>query len=291
VVQPHRSDGNQRLYSEADVERLTLLKQATDAGHRISHISTLPTEELRDLIAQIAPLEHRPPRPATPSELALADGFLGIALAAIQQFDNRWLKTALEQASAQLPAPVFLQDLLVPLLHRIGDLWAEGGLHPAHEHAATAVVRGFLDNMRHSQEIKPGAPVIVMTTLAHEFHELGALLASAIAAGHGWDVTYLGPNLPAEDIALVARQKDARAVGLSIVNPEIGSSVREELHKLRRHLGPGRPIIVGGQGSSSVSETVTEIEAVRVENLIGLLQVLDSLRAANDVAPAGKLSH
>ena len=277
VVRPRRSGGNQRLYTDADIERLGLLKQATENGHRIAQIADISTSELSVLVAEIAALPPAPPRPATPGEVALADGFLNVALAAIQQLDMRWLRTSLQQASARLAAPVFMQELLVPLLHRIGDLWAEVGLQIAHEHAASAVVRAFVDDMRAKFDSAHGAPAIVLTTLAGELHEMGALLATATAAGDGWDVTYLGPNLPSEQIALVARQKGARAIGLSVVLPEDAAALAEELHKLRRHVGPGISIIVGGRGAETVSEAVDEIAAIQVSDLQGLRQVLRTL--------------
>jgi len=290
VVSPGRSRGNQRLYSEADIVRLGLLKQATENGHRIAHIADLSTSALHDLVAAVATQPPSLPRPATPSEVALADGFLNVALAAIQQLDARWLRTSLQQASSRLTGPVFWQELLVPLLHRIGDLWAEGGLQVAHEHAASAVVRAFLDNMRATFETAQGAPTIVMTTLSGELHEMGALLATATAAGDGWDVIYLGPNLPSEQIALVARQKDARAIGLSVVLPEDEAALAEELDKLRRHVGAGIPIIVGGRGAVIVSEALDEIDAIQVADLQEFRQVLGALLLVTE-EPASAGSH
>jgi DNA-binding transcriptional MerR regulator/methylmalonyl-CoA mutase cobalamin-binding subunit len=277
VVNPARSDGNQRLYSDADIERLGLLKRATEGGHRIAHISDLSTPELAKLVTELAPVTPSPLRSATPSEMALADSFLNVALAAIQQLNTQWLRTSLQQASSRLAAPVFMQDLLVPLLDRVGDLWQEGGLQVAHEHAASAVIRAFIDDMRAEFEVTAGAPSVVMTTLAGELHELGALIATATAASDGWDVTYLGPNLPAEQIALVARQKGSRAIGLSIVLPEDDESLAEELHMLRRHVGTGISIIVGGRGASAASAALEEIDAIQAADLRELRQILSRL--------------
>jgi len=153
-------------------------------------------------------------------------------------------------------------------------LWEEGGLQAAHEHAASAVVRAFVDDMMSALEVTTGAPAIVMTTLAGELHELGTLLAAATAAGDGWDVAYLGPNLPAEQIALVARQKGARAIGLSLVFPENEAALGDELSRLRRHIGPGIAIIAGGRGVATVSETLDDIDAIRVADLQELRQIL-----------------
>ena len=138
-------------------------------------------------------------------------------------------------------------------------------------------MRTFVDDLRTAFEIDPGAPGIVMATLAGELHEMGALLATATAASDGWDVTYLGPNLPAEQIALVARQKAARAIGLSIVLPTDEAALDEELRKLRRHVSAGITVIVGGRGASKVSAALGDIDAIQVADLQQLRQVLRTL--------------
>src|SRR3984957_14161824 len=49
-VEPIRTAGGQRLYSDADLERLRLLSQATAAGRSISRIAGLPVAELAQLV-------------------------------------------------------------------------------------------------------------------------------------------------------------------------------------------------------------------------------------------------
>lgn len=46
VVGPHVSEGRQRLYSAADIRRLTLIKQLVDMGHAIGTIASLDTDAL-----------------------------------------------------------------------------------------------------------------------------------------------------------------------------------------------------------------------------------------------------
>lgn len=47
VVSPARSSGNSRLYSRQDIERLSLLKLAVDAGHAIGTVANLTDDQLR----------------------------------------------------------------------------------------------------------------------------------------------------------------------------------------------------------------------------------------------------
>ena len=105
--------------------------------------------------------------------------------------------------------------MVAPLAQSIGDLWRDGTITAAHEHFASAVIRIFLGHSAKPFAGTEGAPVLVVATPAGQVHELGALLVCAAAANIGWQVTYLGSSLPAEEIAGAARQNRARAVRFS----------------------------------------------------------------------------
>lgn len=75
VIGPRLSEGRQRLYSMADIRRLTTIKQLVDLGHPIGTIAALGTEEL--LAMQAATWSLHDTRPARTddderSELSIA---------------------------------------------------------------------------------------------------------------------------------------------------------------------------------------------------------------------------
>ena len=53
VVDPTRTEGGQRLYSDEDVRRLSLLRQAVEEGRSISQVVELTTEELQGLVMEV----------------------------------------------------------------------------------------------------------------------------------------------------------------------------------------------------------------------------------------------
>jgi methylmalonyl-CoA mutase cobalamin-binding subunit len=78
-----------------------------------------------------------------------------------------------------------------------------------------------------------------------------------VAEESGWDVYYLGPNLPAEEIAAAVRQLGARAVALSIIYRD-GDHVGDELLRLRGMVG-STPIFVGGRASDTLCSRLADI--------------------------------
>ena len=61
AVEPKRTDTNRRLYSDEDIERLTLLRRATLDGESIGQIAGLGTEELKALVRTSAPSQSTGP--------------------------------------------------------------------------------------------------------------------------------------------------------------------------------------------------------------------------------------
>ncbi|MBK8006463.1 MAG: MerR family transcriptional regulator [Gemmatimonadetes bacterium] len=203
VVAPERSAGGQRLYSDADIERLRLLGTATQAGRNISQLVALPNDQLLDLIRadQEAERRTRPAGVGLVSGVMAEEGDLAVArlMEAVEALDGPALEGGLRQAVATFGMHGAIDAVIHPLLVEIGERWHDGDLPPQHEHFATATVRRVLDGLVH--ELSVGAatrPRILVATPAGQRHELGALLVAATAAALGWRVTYLGHRPPRE---------------------------------------------------------------------------------------------
>ncbi len=282
AVAPGRSDTRRRFYSDEDVERLLLLRRVVSSGRGISQVAGLSNEELEALVESDAPAG---PQTAVPPQFVRdagddpAEAFLTRCLGAAQRLDVQELTIEIERASVAFSRTRLIESFLVPLMQRIGDLWHQGTLRPLHEHMASAVVRSFLGPLYSFQQSEPSAPHMVVTTPSRQHHELGALMAAASAAGEGWQVTYLGPELPSEEIAAAAVQKGARAVALSLTYPPDDPLLRDDLRRLRRLLGSHTTILVGGRAAPAYASVLSEIGALRLESLAELRQHLQSLRS------------
>ncbi len=265
VVAPARTDTGRRRYSDLDVERLRLLQRLTTAGHRIGDVASLPLEELRSLAAELPPAPvGAPPRStgaAPPRAAVTATMLLDQALAAVASLQPGALEQVLEQATIHLSRPALRQELIQPLMQRVGEMWCEGSLRIAHEHMASTIVQAFLAAANASRVPAAGSPLLVVAAPLRNRHELGAMLAASLALELGWEVLYLGADLPAEEIALAAGQRGARAVFLSLIYPPADAAVVAQLELLRRLLGPAAAILAGGGAAASYSKTLAGIGA------------------------------
>lgn len=258
AVTPSRSDGGHRLYSDADIERLRLIKDAMAGGRRIGDVASLPTEEIARLVSEDAAQQQLVAPAATDNEDAAQ--LLADAIAAVRRADQGTLRVILSRALFTRTPERFTTDIATPFMYELGELWHRGELTPAHEHAASEVMRRLMHDMLGMLPPPDGAPRLVVATLTGQRHEIGALFAATAAALDGWRVTYLGSDLPGPDIARVALDMGARAVALSITtaNPALA----DELSLLRKRLGTAVPILVGGQQAEAVAGAVRQVDIV-----------------------------
>jgi DNA-binding transcriptional MerR regulator/methylmalonyl-CoA mutase cobalamin-binding subunit len=281
AVKPVRTGTNRRLYSEDQIERLTLLRDITRSGHSIGHVAKLSTARLKALAAE-APGGNGS-APGAPAG-APAPSFLEECMGAVKNLDSRALDEALGRAETALGGQGLLQRVIAPLAERIGDLWRDGTITAAHEHFASVVIRIFLGHAARPFAGADGAPVLVAATPSGQLHELGALLAAATAANLGWRVTYLGASLPAAEIAGAARQQRARAVALSLVYPEDDPGLEVELSRLRQLLPPDVVLLAGGRARAAYRDALDKIGARKIEDLAHLCSTLDDLRKPSKTA-------
>ncbi len=271
VVVPTRSEGGQRLYSDEDLERLTLLHGLTADGAAISQVARLPLAELRRLAL------------ARPAHEAATDGedlaaARTAALEAAQALDAARLRRMLERGAVVLGVPTLLEEVVGPLLVQIGELWHAGRMTIAQEHFATAVVRRMLGWIFEMAQPDTSAPVLLSATPEGQIHEGGALLAAATAAGAGWRVIYLGAALPAAEIARAAAGTAARVVALSLVYPAALPETAREIRALRAALPAGTILLVGGSAAPGYAEEIAEAGGQVIADLPGLRAALHTLR-------------
>ena len=271
VVEPTRSEGGQRLYSDADVERLLRLRLLSEAGRSISLVAGLDDDAaealLREDQAQAAPA------PADAGGRTSAPGrMVDAAFGLVMALDGDGLEALLRRSAVTLGAYPFLEEVVAVLLHRVGSAWTRRELGPAHEHMCTSVVERVLGWLADPSSVPPGSPRLVVATLPGERHGLGARLVAAAAGLEGWHVTHLGVDLPARDIAGAAHSLGARAVAVSVVNAEAAAHAGAGIAELKDALPQGTAILVGGGAARRVGALPDGAEVVQ-----GMAELRDAL--------------
>ncbi len=267
AVEPLRSGGNHRRYSEAQVRRLWLLRTAQSTGSSIAEIARMSDEELESLVTSIGE--------------ARGQGVAATVVAcndAVDRLDPWCLTDTLRTAIGAYGYVAVVDGVLGPVMRRVGDRWQAGQCGPEHEHLASATFRTFLGAALTSQTAPPSSPTLVAATFESEHHEFGTLAAAVVAGVEGWRVAYLGPNSPPDGIAHVAAAHAASAIAIGMTCELEDDYLRRALAELeaRREVAP--PIICGGIGAARARTLITSRGAMVVASVRELAQRLNEVR-------------
>ena len=277
AVSPTRSGGRQRLYTEDDVVRLSLLQRATSAGHSIGEIAKLGADALKDLVG------HGLPRDLERRDLAAS--VLDESLTATEAFDSVALEQTLKRVVLSLGAERFVDEIVGAFLREVGDRWHAGTLSPAHEHMASHVVRRVLEWLGDAYDPGPRAPRIVVATPAGEMHELGAMVVAAAALSEGWRTIYLGPNLPSDEIAAAAARSGAELVALSVVYSD-DHRTAEEVRRTARALPKNVGLLLGGAAVEKLDVGGRRTDVQVIGDVVGFRRELRERMRSREARPA-----
>lgn len=263
AVRPERAETGRRLYSDKDVERLKLIRQAVDAGRSVSSVAQLSDDDLIQLVEEdreIAGGDKRVARIET-SGVDVVD----TCFAAVGSMDAQTLYSSLNRATLRFDTAGLIDEVIAPLLYRIGDSWRAERLSPRHEHMASSVVRTILTQLQ-ARVQHTGPRTIVLGTPPGQLHDLGIQFVAALAVSEGWMVVNLGADIPAPDIAAASQEVGAGIVALSIVHPLNDPRVEEALAYLGEHLGRDIQLVVGGQGVEAYQSSIEKAGGVTLRS-------------------------
>ncbi|MDA7617904.1 MAG: cobalamin B12-binding domain-containing protein [Verrucomicrobiota bacterium] len=282
-VVPMRSPSNRRLYSEQDIERLFVLKIATELGHRIANIAHLDITQLRELIAADHQASEAMKTPDVPPVVEQSSDWnpnvcVDNLFQCVKSLDMDQFDRFLSESALKLGHQGMLCHIVAPLMKLIGEAWQSGDLNIAQEHVASASLKTFIFASIKPFSLPVSAPRIVIATPTGQMHEIGSVIVTALAANLGWKTTFLGASVPSAEIAGAVRQNNSKALALSLVYPYNDPDVVQALKQLRGYLQLPFPILVGGQAQSSYTEVLEEIQAIQCLDLTDTRHQLTSLQ-------------
>ena len=243
AVTPIRDDRG-RMYTDADIARLRLLRDAVEHGHSIGRLAGLTDAELRRLAATADATAASAVAPTQPTPLDTA-----ALTAALQKYDATAIDQQISRLAAVLPPLELLRDVLMPVLAQVGDDWHRGSAGVAHEHLMSSTMRNILGSFLRLYARPEASTRLLFSTLAGERHEIGTLGAAMLAASSGLGVAYLGPDLPSREIVESVRSAGARVLVLGLTATSTGKIKERELRMIVRDLPKEVELWAGGRGA------------------------------------------
>jgi methanogenic corrinoid protein MtbC1 len=192
VPRPQRTEGGHRLYSERDIAIIRWLRDRTAEGLTISQAIALMSSGSDTNLAWL--------NTAVDTEPHTWERLNQRLVGALIDFDSTRADQILGEAFALYPLEEVFLRLIEPSMVEIGEQWHQGKITVTAEHFATQFVRRKLASLFNTYNINEGRGMLIVGCAPTEQHDLGALLLAVFLVRHGWQVIYLGPEIPLSDL-------------------------------------------------------------------------------------------
>ena len=180
-----------------------------------------------------------------------------------------------EALEAGLEEPLLHSEVLAPGLQRVGELWEDGSLTVADEHLATQITLRVLALEREATRVATSRRHVrvMLAAVEGEEHVVGLQMANNLLANGGYDVRFLGSDVPIDSLAPIVKKHRPGVFALTATMPESGELLNLAIAEVDRG-DTTTAVIVGGQG---VPEELREREGLVVAR--GLVDVVESVDA------------
>jgi MerR family transcriptional regulator, light-induced transcriptional regulator len=154
----------------------------------------------------------------------------------------------------------FYEKLLKPVMYRIGDLWEQGKLDVATEHASTNTAIGLIKviNERITSRVRTrelsSQNKSVICTPDGELHGLACNMIESILLSKGFKVYNISTSIPTEYIIDFMHDSQPDIIFISITLVENIKPAERLIHKIHQKYNNRLPVVVGGSALNKIDK-------------------------------------
>ena len=287
---PQRTDSGHRLYSQHDIDVVKWLMERQQEGLTIRRAIDLWHQLEREQGDPLAVQEAAAPAPfAAPLSHLDATGDTNVAelrrewVHACLQFDEQRADHTLSQAFALFSAETVCTHILQRGLAEIGEGWHSGRVTAQQEHFASALAIRRLEALLAGTPAPYRAGRIIVGCPPEEEHTFVPVMLSLLLRRHGFDVVYLGANIPLRSLEATVAAAKPKLVILAAQQLYTAASLLEMALLLEEHR---IPLAYGGL----IFRTIPELTKVIPGHYLGD-HVDSTLQAIEQIMLNPKVHH
>jgi len=153
-----------------------------------------------------------------------------------------------ELLSAQQTLADIYTRVMSPALVTVGDLWCRSDIGVGEEHLATEIVVGQMERLRalFAKHDARSPYRVMIGCVEGELHYVGARMTADLCLAQGWNVDFVGANVPNEALIEIVKGRQPQVLALSITlenGLEKGDAALEGLELA----APALQTVLGGQ--------------------------------------------
>jgi MerR family transcriptional regulator, light-induced transcriptional regulator len=154
-------------------------------------------------------------------------------------------------------------EVLEMALKEVGVLWEQGIIDVWKEHFISEAVMDIMRELKVKQEKLNGkGNSLLALTSGPELHNIGLRMITDLLELDGWQVVYLGSNVPVQSLIKAIEIEKPDVVAISVTLPYHIESAKYTIAAVKNYFGRKSPkIIVGGAAFCNIENAVKETGA------------------------------
>lgn len=233
-LQPQRTETNIRSYSGEELKVILNVSLLNKYGFKISHIDKMSAAEMEEKILGLNQLDAEKERVVN----ALIKDMVSLDMLSFErQLDNYIANKGIEKT---------ITEIIFSFLERVGVLWITNHINPAQEHLASNLIRQkIILGIEKLPKMNPSGKLVVLFMPEGEYHEIGLLFVHFLLKYKGYNVDYLGTNVPLVDLKYLTEYKKVDYLYSHITAPIKGFKMNKFMEQLSQ-INNTIPIILTG---------------------------------------------
>jgi DNA-binding transcriptional MerR regulator len=238
ALTPHRSAGNTRYYDDEQLRRLLNLVTLNHAGIKISQACALSDVEINTIIQQTIDQSR-----ATTGEF---EHYINQLLIDGLAYNELAFNKLLSQVIKQHHLNKAYEQVIYPLLNRLGMMWQQDKICPAQEHFLSNLIRqklfSVIDGLPSGNQL--GSTWLLFLP-EDEGHDIGLLFAKYVLRNAQQKVIYLGSHVPVSSLKLAIKDNQIDHLLLFMTHARLVHDAQHYIDELAIQFNSGQIHLAG----------------------------------------------
>ncbi len=235
IIHPKRTTTNIRYYDDNDLKKVTSIALLNHKGYKISSISMMPDNEIEDIVAHL-------------SDVASfnVDSIDALTLSIIHLDQTKFIHI-IDRHIKQYGFDQTFEELLMPLLDKLHDMWLGGSIRKAHEEFAMQLIKRKIIQQIILFEDKPklNENRFILAMPGTENQQLSRFFIEYLLSQRSIPSLYMSNDSDVKDIVEAAQTYKAKFI-LCFVNEEPTLNYAKDLlHFIQKVPENITPVFVG----------------------------------------------
>lgn len=190
IIQPSRTDTNIRYYTDVDLHKVLNISFLNRNGYKISKIALMSNDEIRQKIAEYTEVG------------AFFEDQVDSLMMSMFELDDSKFNIILEQEIISNGFEATMNNIIFPLLDKLGMMWIAGSIKAVHENFVSNFIRRktIIEIDRISKNTQTINRRCIVYLPENENHELSLLFLHYILASQQTKVVNLGTGISLIDV-------------------------------------------------------------------------------------------